>query len=55
MTRERQTEKPVPLMLRLPPALHAEVVKEAERQHRSLNAQVVYILEQWLAAQHPTQ
>lgn len=38
------TEKPIPLMVRLPPHLHALVDDASKRQHRSLNAQVIHII-----------
>jgi hypothetical protein len=41
------------LYLRLPDELHEQLVKIAERERRSLNAQVVYLLEQ--AVQQPPQ
>jgi hypothetical protein len=34
--------------LRLPPALHARLAAEAERDHRSMTGQALHILEQWL-------
>jgi predicted HicB family RNase H-like nuclease len=42
--RKRTDEKPIPLMVRLPPDLHALVVDAAFRQHRSLNAQLIHIV-----------
>ena len=36
------------LTLRLPDDLHAKVKKLAEKEHRSLHAQILYILEQYL-------
>jgi hypothetical protein len=39
------------LYLRLPDELHEYLVKLAERERRSLNAQIVYLLEQ--ATQQP--
>lgn len=40
---------PVPLMLRLPPALHAKIKKMAETERRSLNTMVILLLESKLA------
>ncbi len=42
--RTEPIEKPIPLMVRLPPALHALVEDAAKRQHRSLNAQIIHIV-----------
>lgn len=42
--RKRAEEKPIPLMIRLPPHLHALVQDTANRQHRSLNAQIIHIV-----------
>lgn len=42
--RKRTDEKPIPLMVRLPPHLHALVENAAFRQHRSLNAQLIHIV-----------
>jgi predicted HicB family RNase H-like nuclease len=39
----------VALMLRVPPELHARLAAVAEREHRSATAQVIHVLEQWLA------
>lgn len=36
------------LLLRLPPDLHAALVALAEREGRSLNAQIVYLLKKAL-------
>jgi hypothetical protein len=33
------------LTLRLPAALHARIAEQAERDRRSLNAEIVYLLE----------
>ena len=41
------------LYLRLPDALHEQLVKLAEKERRSLNAQILYLLEQ--ATQPPPQ
>jgi hypothetical protein len=38
-------EKAVPLMLRLPPELHQWIKQEAERELRSLNAQIIVLLQ----------
>lgn len=40
---------PVPLMLRLPPALHAKIKKMAETDRRSLNTMVILLLESKLS------
>lgn len=40
---------PVPLMLRLPPALHAKIKKMAETERRSLNTMVILLLESKIA------
>jgi hypothetical protein len=40
---------PVPLMLRLPPALHAKIKKLAETDRRSLNTMVILLLESKIA------
>lgn len=37
--------------LRLPDDLHARVKEAAERDHRSINAQIMWLMEQALAAQ----
>lgn len=37
----------VALQLRLPPELHARLVALAERERRSLTAQIVHVMEQW--------
>jgi hypothetical protein len=37
------------MMLRLPPELHARLAALAEREHRSASAQVIHILDRWLA------
>lgn len=42
--RSEAVEKPIPLMVRLPPHLHALVDESARRQHRSLNAQIIHIV-----------
>jgi hypothetical protein len=34
--------------LRLPEELHAALKTIAEKEHRSLNAQIIHILEEWL-------
>lgn len=39
----------VAIMLRVPPELGARLQAVAERERRSVTAQVVYALEQWLA------
>jgi predicted HicB family RNase H-like nuclease len=39
----------VPAMIRFPPELHAQLAAVAERERRSLTAQVIHIVEQWLA------
>lgn len=39
----------VAMMLRLPPELHARLAALAEREHRSASAQVIHILDRWLA------
>lgn len=35
-------------LLRLPPDVHERLKRVAERENRSLNAQIVHILQQWL-------
>lgn len=40
---------PIPLMLRLPPELHAKIKKLAETDRRSLNTMVVLLLEAKIA------
>lgn len=37
------------LLLRLPLDLHAAIVAVAKEQRRSINAQIVFIVEEWLA------
>ncbi len=37
------------LLLRLPKELHEAIQAVAEREHRSLNAQIVHILERFIA------
>jgi hypothetical protein len=39
--------------LRLPPKLHRELAKLAVAEHRSLNEQILYMLEQQLRRQRP--
>lgn len=39
-----ESERPIPLMVRLPPQLHALVETAAKRQHRSLNAQLIHVV-----------
>lgn len=57
MTPKKQTmspnEKLIPLMTRLPESLHAKIRELAEQEHRSLNAQVVYMLLQQLKDDAP--
>jgi hypothetical protein len=36
--------------LRMPPRLHAALSEVAKKEHRTLNAQIVVILERWLEA-----
>ncbi len=50
MSETQETKNdPVPLMLRLPPALHAKIKKMAETDRRSLNTMVILLLEARLA------
>lgn len=49
MAEEHQGEL-VPLMTRLPRALHAKVQRYAAEEHRSLNAQVITMIEEAVAA-----
>jgi hypothetical protein len=42
--RSGRREADVRFLLRLPESLHAELVKIAEEEQRSLNAQIVYLL-----------
>lgn len=37
-----------PISLRLPPELRSAVVRLAEKEHRTLSAQLVHIVEQYL-------
>jgi predicted HicB family RNase H-like nuclease len=41
--------EPVPLMLRLPPELHAKVKRLADKDRRSLNTMVIILIEAGLA------
>lgn len=50
-TTTKPTE-PVRLLLRLPRDVHAQLASAAKDDERSLNAQLVYILRQWLK-DHP--
>lgn len=46
MTKQLHDEtKPVPLMVRLPPDLHAAVRKLSEDERRSLNSQFIILVE----------
>lgn len=47
----RDETKPVPLMLRLPPELHAIVKEIAARNRRSLNSQCIILLENAVVAE----
>jgi hypothetical protein len=38
-------QKAIPLMVRLPPDLHQWIKQEAERELRSLNAQIIVLLQ----------
>lgn len=50
MSETQETKNdPVPLMLRLPPALHAKIKKLAETDRRSLNTMVTLLLEDRIA------
>lgn len=49
-----ESEKPIPLMIRLPPQLHALVEDAARRQHRSLNAQVIHIIAYYFGGEDDT-
>jgi hypothetical protein len=42
----------VPLMLRLPPEVHAAIKEMAEKERRSLNSTVVVLLDAQLACKH---
>lgn len=42
----------IQFLLRLPPDLHAQLKDVAAREERSLNAQIVYALKQWLKLQN---
>ena len=37
----------VALQLRLPLELHARLVALAEKEHRSMTAQIIHVMEQW--------
>jgi len=37
----------------MPPGLHAALAEVAKRERRTLNAQLVFILERWLEGQKP--
>jgi hypothetical protein len=43
----------VNLVLRLPQSAHAACMKQAAKQHRSLNSQLVTIVEEWLDENAP--
>jgi len=45
------TVESVPLMLRMPPVLHASIKAMAEKDRRSLNTMVVLLLEAQIAMQ----
>jgi hypothetical protein len=45
--KEQHTEKR-PFTLRLPPAIHEAVEREAERERRSLNAMIAVAVEDWI-------
>ncbi len=44
-----EREKPIQVALRLPPVLHARLRDLAERERRSLHAQILYMLERFIA------
>lgn len=41
----------VPVVIRFPPELHAALTALAEREHRSLTAQVIHVMGQWVDQQ----
>lgn len=43
----------IQFLLRLPPDLHAQLKAVAEREQRSLNAQIIYALRQWIKQNDP--
>ena len=47
---KKQTPTPIPVLIRVPPALLKKVDKQAEKQHRSRTAEVCLLLEQSLKA-----
>lgn len=49
MSKKKQT----PLMVRLPEDLHAWVKELAEKEHRSLNSQIIVLLQQAKDQQSP--
>jgi len=51
----KKTEKPPRLTIYIPPRVRAALRQEAARQYRSLNAQVVWCLEQCLGVQQEEQ
>lgn len=51
--RSEPVEKPIPLMVRLPPPLHVLVDDAAKRQHRSLNAQIIHIITWYFGGELP--
>lgn len=51
MAKKPAPEEPVNLRVRMPEALHAKLVAEAEANERSLNSEIVYRLGQSLGAE----
>jgi predicted HicB family RNase H-like nuclease len=41
----------VAVVIRFPPEIHAQMVEAAEREDRSLTAQVIHVMRQWLEQQ----
>lgn len=51
MTEQLQSEnKPVPIMVRLPADLHAVIKQLAESERRSMNSQIIILLESAIKA-----
>ena len=51
MTEQLQSEnKPVPIMVRLPADLHAAIKQLAESERRSMNSQIIILLESAIKA-----
>lgn len=47
----KRTRKSYPL--RMPPAMHTKLAALAVREQRTLNAQIIHVLERWLEQQSP--